>query len=129
MAGMNEAARQLIAESGLLRRIAGRRSPAGYEVLELVFDRGILRLTCDGDTDEIAVDATRQEASELDEIGEDDSLVDLLGKTIELAWTMVNNRGYTDAFQLRCLDLGTRLESCRQFEVAASAISVSRVSS
>src|SRR6266508_82281 len=126
MAGMNEAIRQLIAESGVLRRIAGRRSPTGYEVLELVFDWGILRLTCDGDTDEISVDATRQEGSELDEIGEDDSLADLLGKTIEQGWTMVNDRGYTDAFQLRCLDLATRSASCRQFEVAASAISVSR---
>jgi hypothetical protein len=124
---VNEPVRQLTAESGVLRRVAGRRLPEGYDVLELVFEQGTLRLTCDGDTDEIVVDAISQAASGLDEVGEDDSLADLLGKTIEEAWTMVNGRGYTDAFQLRCLDLSTRSASCRQFEVGASAITVSRV--
>jgi hypothetical protein len=42
---------------------------------------------------------------------------------------MVNNRGYADAFQIRCLDLATRSESCCQFEVSASVISVRSVSS
>jgi hypothetical protein len=107
---------------------AGRRLSEVYEVLELVFDRGSIRLTCHADTDEIAVDTTRAEDSDLDEIGGDDSLGDLLGKTIEEAWTMANNRGYRDAFQLRCIDLATRSEACRQFEAAAAAIWVREVS-
>jgi len=37
---MNEDVRQLAAESGVLRHIAGRRLQAGYEVIELAFDHG-----------------------------------------------------------------------------------------
>lgn len=81
-----------------------------------------------GDTDEIVVDASRQEASGFVAIRDDEALLDLLGKIIEQAGTMVNNRGYRDAFQVRCLDLATRSESCCQFEVAASAITVPPVS-
>jgi hypothetical protein len=41
---------------------------------------------------------------------------------------MSNERGYADAFQIRCLDVESRRESCCQFEVAAAAITVARVS-
>jgi hypothetical protein len=124
---MNEAVAQLAADSGVLRDVAGRRFEAGYEAIELGFEHGTLRLTCNGNTDEIVVDASERRDA-LDEIVNDDSLADLLGKVIEQAWMMVNDRGYTDAFQLRCIDLATRSESCRQFEVAASAITVAHVS-
>jgi hypothetical protein len=51
--------------------------------LSLYLIRGHFVSPCDGDTDEIVVDAISQAASGLDEVGEDDSLADLLGKTIE----------------------------------------------
>jgi Family of unknown function (DUF6334) len=124
---MNEDVRQLAADSGVLRHVTGRPFEAGYEVVELEFEHGALRLTCNGDTDEIVV-AAYEHAVGFDEIVNDDSLADLLGKVIEQAWVMVNERGYTDAFQLRCIDLATRSETCRQFEVAASAITVAHVS-
>lgn len=125
---MNEAIRELADDSGVLGRVYGRRSPAGYEVLELIFDHGSLRLSRDGDTDEILADVSKQATSDLPEIHDDDALASIGGKVIELAWTMVNSRGYEDAFQLRCIDLATRSESCLQFEVGASVISVVRVS-
>jgi hypothetical protein len=124
---MSEDVRQLAADSGVLRHVASRRLEAGYEVIELGFDHGTLRLTCNGDTDEIVVVASDR-LDRSDEVVNDESLADLLDKVIEQAWIMVNDRGYADAFQLRCIDLATRSESCRQFEVAASAITVSRVS-
>ena len=123
---MNDAVRELAADSGALRRVVGRGSVAGYEVLELTFDNGNLRLACHGDTDEIAIDVTAEAATHATEV-RDDAFADVVGKIIELAWTMVNSRGYEDAFQLRLLDLVTRRESCLQFEVLASAITVSRV--
>jgi hypothetical protein len=126
---MHEAVRDVATDSGALRRISGRPAPGGYEMLELMFDRGTLRLTCDADSDEIVVDVGRQGATDLEEIRDDEVLVSLVGKAIELAWIMVNNRGYADAFQIRCLDLATRSESCCQFEVSASVISVRSVSS
>lgn len=126
---MNEAVRDLATDSGALRRISGRPAPGGYEMLELMYDRGTLRLTCDADTDEIVVDVAGHGATDLEEIQDDEVLASLVGKAIELAWIMVNNRGYTDAFQIRCLDLAIRSESCCQFEVSASVIGVRSVSS
>jgi hypothetical protein len=125
---MDEAVRKLAADSGALRRIAGRRSGAGYALLDLIFDRGTLRLTSDADTDEIVVRVDVAPDSDSDEIENDVALACLTGKVIEQAWTMSNDRGYEDAFQVRCLDLETRRESCCQFEVAAAAITVARVS-
>jgi hypothetical protein len=122
---MTDEVRQLAADSGVLRQVAGRRFESGYEVLDLAFDLGTLRLGCSPDTDEITV-AVLDQPSQFDPVS-DDVLVDLIGKVIEQAWTMVNDRGYQDAFQLRCIDRGTRSESCCQFEVAASAITVARV--
>lgn len=48
----------------------------------------------------------------------------LAGKDLEYAWWMTNHRGYADAFQMRFLDLASRSEATRQFEVAASALHV-----
>ena len=123
---MNEGVRQLAADSGVLKRVTGRHTPAGYEVLDLVFDRGTLRLRCDGDADEIVMDVA-EEASEFDEIRDVEAFSAITGSIISQAWTMVNDRGYADAFQLRFHDPLTRLESSWQFEVAASAITVGRV--
>jgi hypothetical protein len=117
---------QLAADSGLLKRVAGRQTPAGYEVLDLVFERGTLRLTCDGDTDEIVVDVV-EEAADFIGMRDDEAFAAIIGSIIEQAWTLVNDRGYTDAFQLRLLDQLTRSENSCQFEVAASAITVARV--
>lgn len=126
---MTDVVRKLAADSGILRYVAGQRSPEGYEWLEFNFDRGTLRLTCDADTDQIVVDAIKQQPSEFDGfIGDDGALASLVGKVIEHAWMMVNDRGYRDAFQIRCVDVATRSESCCQFEVAASALTVTRVS-
>jgi uncharacterized protein DUF6334 len=123
--GMNDGVRQLAADSGVLRHVVGRRFGAGYEVIELRFGHGTLRLTCNIDSDEVTVAASDGQDG-LDEIVSD-AFEGLLGKVIEEAWIMVNDRGYADAFQLRCIDVATRIESCRQFEVAASAITVVRV--
>lgn len=125
---MSDAVRELAADSGVLGRVQGHRSPPGYDVLELIFDHGSLLLSCHGDTDEIVAEATDEVTSDLAEIQDDDALASIAGKVIEQAWTMRNSRGYEDAFQLRCLDLATRSASCLQFEVAASAITVARVS-
>ena len=113
---MSEEFRQLAADSGVLRQVAGRRFESGYEVLDLAFDHGTLRLACNQDTDEITI-AVLAQPSEFDLVSD------------EQAWTMVNDRGYQDAFQLRCIHLETRSEICRQFGVAASAITVASVSS
>jgi hypothetical protein len=122
---MNDEVRQLAADSGALRRVTGRAFESGYEVLDLAFERGTLRLGCNQDTDEITVAALAQ-PSEFDPVSHQ-ALADLIGKVIEHAWTMVNDRGYQDAFQLRCIDLAARTQACSQFEVAASAITVARV--
>ena len=63
---MNDAVRKLSTDSGVLRRISGCRQPAGYDLLELAFDNGSLRLACDADTDEIVV--TVQATSSGDEL-------------------------------------------------------------
>jgi hypothetical protein len=40
---------------------------------------------------------------------------------------LTNHRGYCDGFQIRLLHLDDRLETTRQFEVAASALHVRSV--
>jgi hypothetical protein len=126
---MDEAVRKLAADSGVLRRIAGNRTSAGYASLDLTFDQGTLRLTCDADTDEILVCVSDgRPASDFAEIDDADDLSSLVGGVIDQAWTMSNDRGYVDAFQIRCLDPVSRRESCCQFEVGAAAITVKRVS-
>ena len=69
---MNEDVRQLAADSGVLRHVAGRRFESGYELIELAFEHGTLRLTCNGDTDEIVV-ASSERTDQFDEIVNDDS--------------------------------------------------------
>ncbi len=126
----DQAWRELADDSGVLRRITGRApNLAGYDVLELIFDEGVLRLTCDADTDEIIIAVSSAEDAGLAEVRDDPPLLSLLGKVISLAWTMVNNGGYGDAFQIRSVDLETetRDESCCQFEVAAAGIRVVEV--
>jgi len=81
---VDEAVRKLAADSGELRRIAGRRSGAGYVLLDLVFDHGRLRLTADADTDAIVVRVASAE-SDAGEITDDAVLAPLLGKRIERA--------------------------------------------
>jgi hypothetical protein len=125
---MEEAVQNLASDSGPLRSIRGHRSAAGYTLLDLTFDRGTLRLTANADTDEIVVQVDAAKPPDSTEIQNDAALASLIGKVITAAWTMINQRGYEDAFQVRCLDLETRRESCCQFEVAAAAITVARVS-
>jgi hypothetical protein len=91
------------------------------------FEHGTLRLTCNVATDAIVVVACeRLDPSE--EIVDDDSLLDLLGKSssrrgrwsMTVAIRMPSSSGASN--------LTTRSESCRQFEAAASAITVAHVS-
>ena len=55
-----------------------------------------------------------------------EALAGLIGLQLDCASDLRNNLGYHDAFQLRFRDDGVREETV-QFEVAASAISVSWV--
>ena len=98
----------------LTRRLLAAASREATRSLSSRFEHGTLRLTCNGDTDDIVVVACER-MDRSDEIVNDDLLADLVGKVIEQAWTMVNDRGYADGFQLPCVDLATRSESCRQF--------------
>jgi hypothetical protein len=43
----------------------------------------------------------------------------LRDKVIERAWSTTNDRGFNDAFQLRCINLDTLTEACIQLEAAA----------
>jgi Family of unknown function (DUF6334) len=124
---VDQAVRELARDSGVLRRITGQPDGAGYTTLQFSFDHGTLRLSCDADTDEIV--ATTGVASDVDSasLDADELLAPLLGKVIELVWELSNDRGYTDGFQIRCLDLETGEESCCQFEVAAAAMTIARV--
>jgi hypothetical protein len=125
---MDDAVSRLSIDSGVLHRILGRKQLAGYDLLELTFDHGSLRLACDADTDEIVVTVREKDSDdELPEIVEDAALESLRGKVIETTWSLSNHLSFSDAFQLRCLDLDTRQAACCQFEVAAAAITVARV--
>ena len=117
---------RLATDSGELAAIRGQTDATGERLvaLDLAFASGTLRLRCDGDTDEVLVEVA-------DEPGSypplrNDALDGLLGMTIEYAWVMTNQRGYSDAFQLRLRD-GRGREEIRQFEVGASAIDVRRI--
>jgi hypothetical protein len=125
---MDDSVRQLATDSGSLRAVRGQRMPAGaYVVVELDFASGTLRLSCDGNTDKVLAAVPDDATVDLDDVANDEPFVGLVGKVIEYAWEMENHRGYTDAFQLRFLDLETRVEATRQFEVGASVITVQRV--
>jgi hypothetical protein len=125
---VDEAVKRLSDDSGVLTRVLGLRHGTRYESLRLVFERGRLAIACDANTDEIILTADPASVDEdLANVADDPVLASLLGKVVELAWTLTNHRGYADGFQVRCLDLETRDESCCQFEVAAAAITVTLV--
>lgn len=124
---MDRAISDLVSDSGGLVSIHGRAEGVGYRTLAFVFEHGILRFECQVDSDEVAVsvDPTSTELPKVD----DGALASLHAKVIELAWTMTNNRGFSDGFQLRCIDLHTRAEATVQLEAAAGVLTVARVSS
>jgi hypothetical protein len=103
-----------------------RVAAGSYVALELDFGSGTLRLSCDDDTDELLATVPDARSDELADVTSDAAFLGLVGRVIEDAWTMTNHRGYTDAFQLRFLDLLTRAEGTRQFEVAGSTVWVQR---
>jgi hypothetical protein len=118
-----------IEEAGPLERVRGRVVPgeATFELLEFQLRGGTVRLTADADTDELNVSTVRGDTS-LADLTKHPLCAPLVGKVIEYAWSMTNHRGYTDAFQLRFLDLVSRDEVTRQFEAAAAVIQVRSVS-
>ena len=120
---------ELASDSGRLLEIRGdRERPGRYTALAFVFDHGVATLTCDGDTDEIVVGVSRESPDGLLLVESDPALDGLTGLVIDYVWTMENQRGYRDAVQIRLLALDSREEQTRQFEVAASAMTISRVS-
>jgi hypothetical protein len=123
---MDEGVRQLAADSGALRSVHGKRTDAGYATLAFVFEHGILRLDCNADTDEVVASADAA-PNDLPAVVNDATLSPLQGKVVEHAWTMTNDRGFADAFQLRCIDLDSRAEACVQVEAAAAALMVAQV--
>jgi hypothetical protein len=128
--GMSSDAREFVNKAGPLLWISSESAgDARFRSIRLAFADGVLAVTCNDDTDEIVVAVLDPEASTAHGGGEalSASLAGLEGRVVESAWWMTNERGYTDAFQLRFLDVLTREETTRQFEVAASAITVSQV--
>jgi hypothetical protein len=116
------AAEQLFADSGALLRICGDRRPGGdYGVLQFVFPRGTLTLSCNADSDEVLV-STGEDNTSADDLSADPALAPLIGKVIESAWSLLNHRGYKDGFQIRFLDLKDRSETTCQFEAAAATL-------
>jgi hypothetical protein len=114
----------LLSDSGELLAASGLAASAGrWATVVLEFARGTLRLACNDDTDEVVVSA---DAGQLDAGIPIDEVDDLIGMTVEYAWELRNQRGYTDGFQLRLIAQDGRLET-RQFEVAASAMDIRRV--
>jgi hypothetical protein len=116
---------KLASDSGQLQEVTGLISPVDrYSILQFAFTAGVLSLRCNDDTDEIVV--------EVIDVADDHPraahavITDLIGMSIEYAWTMTNHRGYIDAFQMRLMDKQRR-EQARQFEVAGSAMDVRRV--
>ena len=123
---VDEGVRQLAADSGALRSVHGERTGAGFATLAFVFERGILRLDCNADTDEVVASADAA-PNDLPEILNDATLAPLGGKVVEHAWTMANDQGFADAFQVRCIDLDSRAEACVQVEAAAGVLMVTQV--
>lgn len=119
---METAVADFAADSGRLLAVTGVAAPAGrYRKLEFEFAAGVLTLSCDDDTDEIIAEIARRSADA--EAIEESWAQTLLGKWIEYAWSLRNNRGYTDGFQFRLMN-DEREEETRQFEVVASTIDV-----
>ena len=116
-----------VARAGPLVGLRGTRDAGRYEILELVFTHGLLRLSCEPDTDEIVVEQHETPTPALADVSSDERLHRGIGKVIECAWWMTNHRGFHDAFQIRLLNLDDRSEATLQFEVAASAMDVRAV--
>jgi hypothetical protein len=116
---------KLASESGQLKAVTGLVLSADrFTVLQFAFAAGVLSLRCDDDTDEIIVEVV-DIVDDYSHVTRTD-VVDLIGMSIEYAWTLTNHRGYVDAFQLRLMDK-QRLTEARQFEVAGSAMDIRRV--
>jgi Family of unknown function (DUF6334) len=105
--------------------VHGRRYESGYQELVFVFEHGTLRIACDADSDEVVVTADGP-GNELPEVAEQ-PLIASVGKVIEQAWAMKNDRGFDDGFQLRCIDLDTRAEVSVQVEAAAGTLMLAEV--
>ncbi len=122
---MHHEVKRLAENSGTLLAVVGSRtSDDRFAVLCLEFETGTLEVRCDGDTDEVIVTiAAENHAHSVITSG---PLPGLMGLEIEYAWELRNHRGYVDGFQLR-LRGGDGREGTVQFEVAASAIDVRRV--
>src|SRR3954452_7728799 len=120
--------RDLASDSGPLLAIHGRRERAGrYYALALVLANGVMTVRCDGDTDEVLVTLDPDVPDGMPPVEHEDDLNGLEGTVVEYVWIMTNHRGYRDALQIRLLNLDSREEQTRQFEVAASAMTVHRV--
>ncbi len=117
-----------IDQAGRLTRVRGRAAPGNaFELVDLELRGGTIRLTVLPDSDEVNVSITGCDWS-LPDLSEQAAFAPLLGKVIEYAWTLTNHRGYSDAFQLRFLDLDSRGEATLQFEAAAAVLLVRSVS-
>lgn len=114
---------RLIAECGPLTAVSGLNDGTGrYVGLAFHFAEGTLHLRCENDTDEIVAEVKAAGSLAYPAV-KNESLAALVGLDVEYAWEMTNHRGYADGFQLRFTDEEKR-EQTRQFEVAASAMSV-----
>jgi hypothetical protein len=118
---------EFIADTGPLLRVRGRAMDGSWERLVFVFERGSVRLCVDPNSDEIMTAVIATEAVGLEDISQEDEFRPLVGRVAEYAWSMVNHRGYSDAFQLRFLDLQDKTTVTRQFEAAAAVIWVTGV--
>jgi hypothetical protein len=114
-----------VSKAGALTAVVGVESSSGrFTSLQFAFEAGCLSLRCNADSDEIVV-ATGE--CDVDQgASEDDVLAELIGMTVEYAWSLTNHRGYVDALQLRFTD-GEGHDETRQFEVAAGAMDIRRV--
>jgi hypothetical protein len=122
-----DAVTEFMMDTGALRLVRGSVVPGGFGSLDFVFAHGVLRLRAEADTDEVVITLVEGEDAGLEDLSRSPDFASLPGKIVEYAWWMRNHRGYSDAFQMRFLDLGDRIEATLQFEVAASAIRVSAV--
>lgn len=120
--------RDLASDSGPLLGVHGHRERAGrYYALALVFSNGVMTARCDVETDEVLLTVGPDVPNGMPPVEQDDDLSGLEGMVVEYVWMMINHRGYSDGLQIRLLNLDSREEQTRQFEVAASAMTVHRV--
>jgi hypothetical protein len=115
----------LIFDSGPLVMTRGVPRPGErFEALALEFEKGVLHLSCQDDTDEVLATVGRA-FIDYPEVAYA-ALTDAVGMTAESAWELRNHRGYADGFQIRFLGVDRREVIC-QFEVGASTIEIRRV--